>query len=78
MDSPGFRPRTLPGRGRRVLLAMAGPALWLVALLVVAAVERRGDEVVLAVAIAGAAFFVVVLVLFPGALRRRHRLRRGE
>ena len=78
MDSTGFRPRTLPGRGRRVLLAMAGPAIWLVALLVVAAVERRGDEVVLAVAITGAAFFVAMLALFPAASRRRRRLMRGE
>ena len=76
MDSTGFRPRTLPSRTRRVLLAMAGPAIWLVSLLVVAAVERRGDAVLLAVVIASATFLLAVVILLPGAVRRRRRLSR--
>lgn len=71
-----FQPRTLPGRRRRTALAVLGPGLWLLALVIVDLVERNGDDLGTALLIAGVTIVIAFVVLLPGALLRRRRLAR--
>jgi uncharacterized protein (TIGR03382 family) len=55
-------------------LAVLGPGLWLLALVVVDLVERNGDDLGTALLIAGVTIVIAFVVLLPGALLRRRRL----
>ena len=73
-----FRPRTLPGRGRRAALLVAGPALWLLALVGVDVVESGGSDLDTAFLIVAVTTVAAFVILLPGAVRRRRRLVRGR
>jgi hypothetical protein len=69
-----FQPRTVASRQRHAALVVLGPALWLLALVVVDVVARDGDDLDTALLIAGVASLIALVVLLPGALLRRRRL----
>ncbi len=72
-----FQPRTLPNRRRRTLLLVLGPLTWLAALIVVAVVARRTEAIGYALEIAIGSLILALLILLPGAIMRRRRLRGG-
>ena len=78
LDRPTFHPRSVPTLARRVVFGIGGPLLWLIALVVAAAVNRRGDEIELALAITALSALLVTILILPGAISRRRRIDRGE
>jgi hypothetical protein len=66
-----FTPLQTASPGRRVLVLVVGPLLWLAALLVVGIVVRRSDVVGYGLAVTAIAFLVS---LGLSALARRRRL----
>jgi hypothetical protein len=67
-----FTPLQRASPGRRVLVLVVGPLLWLAALLVVGIVVRRSDAVGYGLAVTAIAFLAS---LGLSALARRRRLR---
>jgi Flp pilus assembly protein TadB len=67
-----FTPQQTASSGRRVLVLVVGPLLWLAALVVVGIVARRSDAVGYGLAVTAIAFLVSLCL---SALARRRRLR---
>jgi Cu/Ag efflux pump CusA len=71
-STPRFTPLTVASRPTRIVVALAGPLLWLVAFIILAVVAHETAAVALGLAIAFGSFLVAVVVLIP---TRRRRIR---
>lgn len=69
---PRFSPLTVATRPTRIVVAMAGPLLWLVAFVLLAIVAQETRAVALGLAIAFGSFLIAIVVLVP---TRRRRIR---
>jgi len=67
-----FRPLRPPTRAGRVAVLLAGPLLWLAALVIVAIVAGETDLIWLGLVIAGGSFLLAAVFLL---LARAHRLK---
>jgi Kef-type K+ transport system membrane component KefB len=66
-----FSPLRRPTRVGRALVLLAGPVLWIAALVVLGYVVRQRDAVGIALLVTAASFAVSIVVLVPTRLRRR-------
>jgi hypothetical protein len=71
-----FRPLTPATRGRMTAAAVIGPLMWVVALLIGAALVARGDVIEIGLVIAIGSFVVGLLVLALLRAGRRREERR--
>ena len=75
---PRFRPLGRITPTRQILLAVAAPLLWLIALLVTAFVAEQTDAIRVGLMIAGGAFVVAFIVLVFLRAARRNEERRYD
>jgi hypothetical protein len=68
-----FVPLRRAGRGRRALLWLIGPVLWVALIAAVAAVMHDLYSVELALIIAGASLVLATALMLPVAVRRHRR-----
>jgi hypothetical protein len=75
---PQFSPLTVATRPTRIVVAMAGPLLWLVAFIVLAVVGHETGAVAAGLAIAFGSFLVALVALVPMRRRRVRQEAEGE
>lgn len=73
MDAPTFRPLRPASPARRVIVLIAGPSLWVIALAILAWVVEQGNAVGIGLLVACASLLLGFVYLLP---QRRLRDRR--
>jgi Flp pilus assembly protein TadB len=73
-----FTPQARASAGRRLLVVVLGPLLWLVGLVVVAVALERWDAVEVGLIVTGCAFVLSLVVAVVGRRRRRQAEREAD